>query len=340
MNLIYCCVFYNRDYLRLLELLLTSMKIYSSTEAFEILVLTSTDFQNEINSISEKLGLKINIMFVNLSTIFEAACARLRIFDYPNISKYETILYLDTDIIIKGDLAPIFSLATQEHLYGIEEASIGNLNFGRQFFNATKTDFNILGINSGTLLFKNCLRIRDLFSRMRGHIAAFTDSGVPVPYTMDQPFINYHAIRDGLYDNKALNPFVSLYEKEDEVKNYATSVICHFSFPIGNFPHKYHRMKMFFIKLLNDHVSGEPFENGIVGKSYKWGGGFIKFNETSIETTWGNGIYGLKDLYTVSANWSGFYHILRFNYDYSSFISIRISPADCIIGYHSIIDTA
>jgi Glycosyl transferase family 8 len=336
MNLIYCCVFYNRDYLKLLELLLTSMKIYSS-QAFEILVLTSPDFQNEINSISEKLGLKINMMFINLSTIFEAACARLRIFDYPDISNYETILYLDTDIIIKGDLAPVFPLATEERLYGIEEASIGNLNFGRQFFNVAKTDFSIIGINSGTLLFKNCLTIRDLFSRMRGHIAAFTDSGAAVPYTMDQPFINYHAIKDGLYDNKALNPFVSLYEKEDEVKNYATSVICHFSFPIGNFAHKYYRMKMFFIKLLNDTSSEQPLENEIVGKSYKWGDGFIKFNETGIETTWGSGVYTLNDLYTVSANWSGFYHILRFNHDYTSFISIRISPADCIIGYHTIL---
>jgi hypothetical protein len=313
------------------------MKIYSSIEAFELLVLTSTDFQNDINIISEKLGIKINMMFINLSTIFEAACARLRIFDYPDISKYETILYLDTDIIIKGDLAPIFSLATEEYLYGIEEASISSLNFGRQFFNPTKTDFNIIGINSGTLLFKNCLTIRDLFSRMRGHIAAFTDSGMVVPYTMDQPFINYHAIRDGLYNNNVLNPFVSLYEKENEVKNYATSVICHFSFPIGNFAHKYYRMKVFLIKLLNDISSGRPLENKIVGKSYKWGDGFIKFNESNIETKWGNGVYTLKDLYTVSANWSGFYHVLRFNHDYTGFISIRISPADCIIGYHTIL---
>ena len=79
MNLIYCCVFYNKDYLKLLELLLTSMKMYSSIDAFEILILTSPDFEADIKAFSDNLSLNIKMMFVNISSIFEAACARLRI---------------------------------------------------------------------------------------------------------------------------------------------------------------------------------------------------------------------------------------------------------------------
>ena len=339
MNLIYCCVFYNKDYIKLLELLLTSMSLYSSRESFEFLVLTSPDFKEGINEISEKLGLKINLMFINLSTIFEAACARLRIFDYSEIHKYNNILYLDTDIIIKGDLTPIFSLNIENKLYGLGHGEISSLNFGKQFFNVTNTDFNTSGINSGTLLFKNCLSIRDLFSRMRGHINAFTDSGQAIPYTMDQPFINYHAINDNLYDNKTLIPFVSLYEKEDEVQNYPTSVICHFSFPIGNFAHKYYRMKMFLINLLNDNSTSilSPKDVILIGKSYTWGSGVVKFDSLGkLITPWAIGEYYFKDSHTVSANWSGCYHILRFNTNYDNFISIRTLPTDCIIGSHNL----
>jgi len=529
------------------------MKFYSS-EAFHILVLTSPEFEESVHQMSKTLDLKINIMCLNIGTIFDAACARLRIFDYPRITEYKNLLYLDTDIIIKGDLAPLFQVELEERLYGIEQGSIDAPNFGKMFFNA-QTDFRITGLNSGTLLFKNCLVMRDLFSRIRGHIAAFTDSSQPIPYALDQPFINYHAIKDGLYNNKALNPYVSLYENADTVANYATSVICHFSFPIGNFEHKYYRMKQFFIGLLSINstripspmniiktIFEKPFEevctllsksrlfnvfnqcvkfqdtgysfiecgvakggalalmkyastnnpvfgfdsfegmpdivekdlgdynksdplhgfgkvgdnlsggiesvyttfkslnqsmenvylikgffndtlalnkdkcekiavlridadwyesckicleelydqvvdggviisddyghyigakraidefresrgitspliqtdytefywikgaseiNQLVCKSYNWGSGYIKFYKDHLETTWGRGIYKFKDTYTVVASWNGYDHILQFNHNYSSAVSIRTLPDDCNIGYHSIYD--
>jgi FkbM family methyltransferase len=331
-NLLYCCVFYNKDYLKLLELLLISMKFYSS-EAFHIVVLTSPEFEESVHQISKTLDHKINIMCLNISTIFEAACARLRIFDYPGITEYKNLLYLDTDIIIKGDLAPLFQIELDERLYGIEQGSIDAPNFGKVFFNA-QTDFRITGLNSGTLLFKNCLVMRDLFSRIRGHIAAFTDSSQPAPYALDQPFINYHAIKDGLYDNKALNPYVSLYENADTVENYATSVICHFSFPIGNFAHKYHRMKEFLIGLLNKPSElGNVFKNNLSGKDYMWERSYIRFRDTYLQTLWGNGTYEFITSHIVSANWNGFYHMLKFSDDYSRYVSIRVHPND--LAYHS-----
>ena len=100
MNLVYACVFYNADYFKLLELLLLSMRMYSSTDTFDLVILTSPEFESRLNELSSRIGLKVTAMCVSLTTIFEAACARLRIFDYKDISKYDTILYLDTDIII------------------------------------------------------------------------------------------------------------------------------------------------------------------------------------------------------------------------------------------------
>lgn len=334
MNLVYCCVFYNKDYIKLLELLLISMRVYSSCESFDFLVLTSPDFQESINEISGKIGIKVNMMFINLSTIFEAACARLRIFDYNDISKYNKILYLDTDIIIKGDLTPVFSLAIEDKLYGIQQGTIASMNFGKQFFKTVGTDFNTSGINSGTLLFKNCFVVRDLFSRIRGHIQAFTDTGEIAPYTLDQPFINYHAIRDSIYDNQLLNPFVSLYEDTDNVQNYNTSVICHFSYPIGNFGHKYNRMKAFFLKILKMPApEGGIFENKIAEKKYMWERSYIHFYNDYLSTMWGRGYYEFTASHMVRAHWNGFHHILKFSDDYSGYFSIRVEPGDLIYNY-------
>jgi O-methyltransferase len=265
-NLVYFCVFYNKDYFKLLDLLLMSLKFYSTTNSFDLLVLTSPEFKGSVQELSSKFDLKIQTMTINLTTIFQAACARLNIFSYENISKYQKILYLDTDIIIKGDLAQIFNIEIKDVLYGIESGYINSPSFGNQFFNFKNIDSAKTGINSGTLLFNNCLNIRDLFSRIQGHINAFTDAGQAAPYCMDQPFINFHAIRNGLYNNQILNPYVSLFEGVDEVPNYATSIVCHFSYPIGNMWNKYDRMNKFLIKLINSTSTAIQSPDALISK--------------------------------------------------------------------------
>ena len=84
-NLVYFCVFYNKDYFKLLDLLLLSLKLYSPTMSFDLLVITSPDFEKSVQELSKKFNIKIDTMTLNLTTIFQAACARLNIFSYANI---------------------------------------------------------------------------------------------------------------------------------------------------------------------------------------------------------------------------------------------------------------
>jgi hypothetical protein len=333
-NLLYFCVFYNKDYFQLLSLLLKTMIFYSSLDTFDILVITSPEFQTEVKNICLNLNLNIQIMTCDFTTIFQAACARLFIFDYPGLDGYEKILYLDTDIIIKGDLTKIFELPMEKDvLYALESGNIQSPSFGCQFFNFHQTDPSLSGMNSGTLLFKNSTVIRDLFERIRTHVNQYTQSGLDIPYCMDQPFINYHAIKGKLYDNKLLNPHVSLFEGNDEVNNYATSSICHFSFPIGNFSHKFHRMREFAHKIIGQQFTGN-ITMDLIGKKYSWGSnGYIKFvtddsSRLSVETTWSHGIVIALDNDVVYVEWHGHGHVLKFNEDLTSYISIRIGPMD------------
>jgi lipopolysaccharide biosynthesis glycosyltransferase len=344
-NLVYCCVFYNKDYLKLLGLLLKSLKMYSPSENFDFLVITQKQFEPQVKEFGRNLGIDLRTFCMDCSTIFQAACARLFIFDYPEVSGYEKLLYIDTDILIKGPLDPIFDLlnGAKDVLYGIESGTIESPNFGAQFFNFNQIEKSLTGLNSGTLLFLNSQTMKDLFQRIRNHINTFTQSGEQSPYCMDQPFINFHAIRDKLYDNKTLNPFVSLFENNDTVDNYTTSSICHFSFPIGNFSHKYNRMCDFLDKTLNKETNSSVIYE-LVGRKFSWGQGYIKFiinykGLYKLETAWGDGAFLVLNSSTVCVYWNNYYHTVKFNEEFTEYISIRTNPKDFEFSRGSLIES-
>ena len=337
-HLVYCCVFYNKDYFRLLGLLLKSMIVFSRRDTFDFLVMTQESFLPCVKELEDELNIKLSTFCIPCATIFQAACARLAIFQYPMIHEYTKILYLDTDIIIKQDITPILDLEIDELLYAIESGTIESPSFGVYFFDFSTINKSTTGINSGTLLFKNCETIQSLFSRMLNHINEYTAAGRPMLYCMDQPFINYHAIKDKLCNNQLLNPYVSLYEDNNTVINYDTSSVCHFSYPIGNFAHKYYRMAHFLKKLLTDNTNTNNMTN-LIDKKYSWGlNGFIHFKKDRLITTWSeNGSYTYKSTKLVEVVWNNHYHTLLFNSDYTQYISIRTCPIDFTVETGSLI---
>lgn len=328
MNLVYACVFYNADYIRLLELLLLSLRFYSKM-GFDILILTSEGFHDRILALSQRFSMPLRVHCLPCTTIFEAACARLHIFEWPELDKYTKLLYLDTDILIRRDLTPLFQIDT-EGLYGIPSGTLKSPHFGGQFFDFSKTDAATPGLNSGTLLFKNSTNIKHLFANILRHCSEHTSSGKPLPYALDQPFINYHAFRAGLCNTSVLKPYVSLYEDTLIVDNADTAIICHFSYPIGNFGHKYARMCEFFKGLL---TTGGEGTLDLAGRRYTWDKGFLTFGE-GIHTTWGIGSFTVLDSRTARVIWNGHDHLMKFTEDLSSYISVRIAPRDfnCVVG--------
>lgn len=315
------CVFHNKKYIRLLELLLLSLHRFSSP--VDLLVLTSDDFVDDLQAMFSRTEVTCRLHCIPCSGIFDAACARLHIFDWPEIDQYEKILYLDTDIVIRRDVSPIFSFPIDK-LYGIASGTLVSKNFGGQFFDFSRIEASTRGMNSGTLLFPPSPAIKDLFQRILKHTTEF--KGNP-PYALDQPFINYHAFMAGLVDTVALVPYVSLYEDMLEVRNTETASICHFSYPIGNFEHKYTRMSKFFKELLiapSSNNSLPPY----IGKKFTWGNGYIHFLNDVVNTSWGNGTFSNIDTRRVSVTWNNHQHILKFNDNASEFTSIRVAPLD------------
>ena len=135
-----------------------------------------------------------------------------------------------------------------------------------------------------------------------------------------------------MYDNKLLNPYISLYEDTDNVTNYDTSIICHFSYHIGNFNHKYDRMKSFLTKILEDTKNKTFNLENINNKKYSWHAGYILFKNDSLLTVWGPGTFKVLDDNKYLVSWSGFNHIIRMNEDYTEYMSVRTNDFDIVFG--------
>jgi len=337
-NLLYMCVFFNKDYIKLLQLLLTSMKVYSKI-TFDILIITQDNFYAEIAALSKLVNIPLFIYCLpKCESIFDAACARLRIFEYHSIRLYDKLFYIDTDILVKKDISKIFNYPLEEVVYVIPESNINNVNFGKEFFDFTQFSPTLDGINSGTLLFRNTKKISDIFTKILAHIESHKAASLKIPLCMDQPFISYNLIKEGLYNNTLLTPYISIYEHPDTVVNYNTSILCHFTFPLGNFLHKFNRMKEFLTQLFakeaptssDSCICGwrEGFCHVCDSKSYTldWESNEVTMSNTSVLTPWGKGNYRFLHSNVINAEWNGYKHIIYL--DNSSFYSVRISPQD------------
>jgi len=238
-NLLYFCVFHNKGYFDLLNVLLSTLK--SST--FDILVLTSPDFESNVKYLSEKFNISISTHMCDFKTQHEGGCARLFIFDYPRISEYAKILYMDCDIVIQGDISKLFDLDIQEKVYAKKEYAVGGEGHGGWFFDFSKIDEKTDAINSGVLLFPNCTKIRSVFNDIRTHINNLKRTQTLLPLCMDQSFIIYHLFKNDAYDNELISPYIYLAEfTQPPILKNNDLLICHFVWPIGNTAHKLSRM--------------------------------------------------------------------------------------------------
>jgi lipopolysaccharide biosynthesis glycosyltransferase len=174
-------------------------------------------------------------------TIDEACKSRLDFFDF-NVH-YEKILYLDTDIIIKGNLKRVFDCCTEDILYVLEEGNLRNVvpcdYWGKQLFTKDELDSypDTSAFSSGVILFKNCANIKELFFNIKKDIAARPH----LDTFHDQPFIVYNSFKYNLFDNKILKSLVV----NNEFNVFSDKVIHHFPGGPGYTKRKLYYLQMF-----------------------------------------------------------------------------------------------
>lgn len=282
MKCVFCCVFYQDKYVDMFYLLLESIFIYGKLDnTTKILVYTSTQMMNRIKQ--SHLYNEANMLFeINdtYNSIDKACKARLDLFQLPSVRQFETILYLDTDILVKGDLDRVFTVCEKDLLYVLEEGDIDDDHdyYGKSLFgeDAISSYRDTSAFTSGIMLFRNCDTIKELFRQINTVM-------VNRPYAnsfYDQPYIVYTAFKYNLYDNKVLKTLVV----NNDSNIHSNKVIHHFPGGPGIYQHKLIQLSTFltnskdFIithhieqtkQFINRHLlpiveqSGEPLEGNI-----------------------------------------------------------------------------
>jgi predicted O-methyltransferase YrrM len=223
MNCIFITVFNQEQYVNMFFLLLESIFIYGNLDdKVKILVYTSTTFMKKIKQShlydKDKIFFEINDSYNNVD---KACKARLDLFNFESIKKYDKIIYLDTDILVKDDINKVFDVCKEDILYVLNEGSIddntdywGKTLFGNELSNyADKTAFS-----SGILLFNNCDKIKELFKIIN------EDMTNRFHHYHDQPFIVYNAFKYNLYNNNILQSLI--VNNDDNI--HSDKVIHHF----------------------------------------------------------------------------------------------------------------
>lgn len=252
-NLIYICLFFNEKYVKLSEILISSLKRFGKIDKdTDLLILTNECFKDKLSKYCENLEISHKVHVLNMASIEESKWSRYEIFRIKNeidLYSYSKVLYLDIDVIIQKDIKNIFNYELDEKLYARDQGDIGGEYYGKQLFDeweTTKEGRHIhrktSGFCSGVLLFKPCEIIEDLFEITLRHIIEYKNSGRKFGTCIDQPFLNFNTIIRNLNDIELL--------KEDITNspsiNTRKETICHFAGDTCNFEVKILKMQEFY----------------------------------------------------------------------------------------------
>ena len=248
MNLICMCVFLQETYINLLELLLDSIKNNGNInkDNTHILIFTSESFKNIIEQYIHLYELPISFYTMEVHNLMEAGCSKLKIFDYPHIDNYDKILYLDTDVLVSGDLNTLFNIdISDDKLYVLGEGNIGHeCHGGPLFFDFEKFNPEQTAFCSGVFYLRNGIYMKTLFQNVNNHIQT---SGY-VPSCLEQPYLIYHCVNDNKYDNEMMKSYLENNPSTVDPKK----IIYHFPGGPGNYASKIEKMVNFSYNLIKN----------------------------------------------------------------------------------------
>jgi len=249
-NLIYASVFFDPKFINLFELLLQSIKLYGTLDpsTTDILLLTDMVLQPRIEEVAQKIGIRLKYHLLTVTEKWESSAARLHIFEYPSIDTYDTILYIDTDVLVNKDINVLLNLHIHDDkLYAVPEGQIGCSYWGGEFFSFDNKPYTkeTTAFCAGILLFKNSQSMKDLFTKINNHIHqyVFVEQHEP-PHAWEQPFLVYNAVNDDKYDNTFINNYCRNNKFFIESSDL---VLYHFPCGPGDYQTKYENMLHFAV---------------------------------------------------------------------------------------------
>lgn len=236
MNLIYTCCFHQENYTDVVSHLINSFAhVGSSTD---LLIYTTTEYKELIQ---KKCPLATNLLFVEKNfykTMNQARISKLDVFDFPQIDRYEKVLYIDADSLFLTNPDKIFDQITDEVVYAVGEGEILSEGeyWGRSLFLRENAECaNREGLGAYALGFKNAVPIKKLFIKIKQ--AFYLDMYQNKLRFYDQPFLNFFLLQNNMCNTQALKTFIRSRPSVSQAINDEL-VIVHFAGCPGHGPVK------------------------------------------------------------------------------------------------------
>tara|TARA_Y100000591_G_C21823309_1_gene694980 strand:+ start:566 stop:1576 length:1011 start_codon:yes stop_codon:yes gene_type:complete len=330
-KIIYSCIFFNKNYIELVKLLLKSYKLFgNASQDIDYLIICDPDYKTSVQRVFDSLNMNGKIWCLDLKTKFEAGYSRLKIFQYPEIHLYDTILYLDCDILILNDIGKVLDIPLENKIYAVKEKM--HRIHHCQFF--SDEEYKLVNTNSafssGIMYFNNCEKIKTFFSNILLDIYRHLSENKTIPHCLDQPFIVYRAIKEDIYNNQSLHGIAT--NTPQQLNSDSSESICHFSNCPGHYESKVMYMRYIMDMLLLNNTNYIKPLDVLVNKIYKWNNFSIEFLENGNMKPDGIGKYYFLDKHLVKCYISNREHVLKFDKDYTFFISVRKGDFEVING--------
>lgn len=166
-----------------------------------------------------------------------------------DLSKYEKVLYLDSDVLVCGDVNPIFSKIKKISVGEERELMCANNWFGAYTFSPEEIgeciSKKIHGINAGIFGFTV-----DYSAHLLNILQLVSSDPNKQSYAEQPSFNRYLFKNQHLYESN-LTDDIALFAKPERFKEYVGKTFLHFCGGIGSYDRKYGEMKE-MMRLLND----------------------------------------------------------------------------------------
>lgn len=136
-TLIYYAVYFNKGYIELFDLSVRSL-LKNSSKPFDILVITDTETK-ELIAKTEAAKLKDLNYFVTSSPLdgVDASKKKVDIFEYPEITNYSKVIFLDCDIVAQRSIDPLLELEIKKKYYTLPGTRILATITSKQYITAS-----------------------------------------------------------------------------------------------------------------------------------------------------------------------------------------------------------
>jgi lipopolysaccharide biosynthesis glycosyltransferase len=237
-NLLYYSVFDEGECY--VELLYQSMKTIQPNN-YDILILTDTITQNKINDRISSLNITVNYeIFPTQKDGIEASKIKLHIFQYKNIAQYDTILFLDADTLIIGNLDNIFDKKWKKNtLYTAYNPNLTYIHHTKNLYHGLNilTDeqiktieaYNQKPFNAGQFLFRNTRQMKCHFENVIWFMENWPDY-----YFFEQSFMNHYFCTNYLTDCVKFNKYIQMVPFNTFAEPNKDTIILHFIGPALN----------------------------------------------------------------------------------------------------------